>query len=60
MNTSDEAINAYASYITEIISVFASFSKPNVSMEVVLPAIKDSAAKIIEMKKFLIKVTFKI
>ena len=58
MDKSDEAINVYASYMTEIISAFVFFSKPNIEIDVVLPAIKDSAAKIIKMTKFFIEVKF--
>lgn len=56
MDKSDDAINVYASYMTEIISAFVFFSKPNIEIDVVLPAIKDSAAKIIEITKFFIEV----
>lgn len=56
MDKSDDAINVYASYMTEIISAFVFFSKPNIEIDVVLPAIKDSAAKIIKMTKFFIEV----
>lgn len=60
MGKSDEAVSVYASYMTEIISAFVFFSKPNVDIELVLPAIKDSAAKIIKMTKFFIEVRFKM
>lgn len=58
MDKSDEAISVYSSYMVEIISAFVFFSKPNIEIDVVLPAIKDSAAKIIEMTKFFIEVKF--
>lgn len=52
----DEAISVYASYMAEIISAFVFFSKPNIEIDVVLPIIKDSTAKIIKMTKFFIEV----
>lgn len=58
MDTDDEAMSAYTSYITNIIKQFVAISNPNISIKAILPAIKSSAAKIIEMKKSFIEVVF--
>lgn len=55
---SDEAINVYASYMSEIMSAFVFFSKPNIEIDAVMPSIKDSTEKIIKMTKFFIEVKF--
>lgn len=54
----DEAITVYASYMSEIISAFVFFSKPNIEIDVIMPSIKDSTEKIIKMTKFFIEVKF--
>lgn len=55
---SDDAVNIYASYMTEIISAFVFSDLPEVQVDVVLPVIRDSAKKIIKMTKFFIEVQY--
>lgn len=55
-NSDPETIQAYSMYITEVISAFVFDSNPSVNMETILPAIKDSAAKVIRITKHLIEV----
>lgn len=52
-----ETIHAYSMYITEVISAFVFDSEPSVNMETILPAIKESAAKVIKITKYLIEVS---
>lgn len=54
-----ESIQAYSMYITEVISAFVFDSNPSVNMELFLPSIKDSAAKVIRITKHLIEVSTK-
>lgn len=51
-----EAINAYTNYMTEVISAFVFYSNPNANLELVLPAIKESANTIVKTTKFLLGV----
>lgn len=50
-----ETIQAYSMYITEVISAFVFDSNPSVNIETILPAIKESAAKVIKITKKLIE-----
>lgn len=52
-----ETIRAYSMYITEVISAFIFDSNPTVNMNTILPAIKESAAKVIRVTKYLIEVS---
>lgn len=52
----DDTVNAYAMYMTEVMSAFVFATNPSVNLETVLPTIKNSAAKIIKTTKFLIEV----
>lgn len=52
-----ETVQAYSMYITEVISAFVFDSNPTVNMETILPAIKDSATKVIKITKRLIEVS---
>lgn len=52
-----ETIQAYSMYITEVISAFVFDSSPSANMEKILPAIKESAAKVIKITKHLIEVS---
>lgn len=52
-----ETLNAYTSYMTEVISAFVFFSNPDANLELVLPAIKESANKIVKTTKFLLEVS---
>lgn len=52
-----ETIHAYTMYITEVISAFVFDSNPSVNIEKILPAIKESAKKVIKITKHLIEVS---
>lgn len=57
---SDNAVTMYTNYMAEIISAFVFFSKPGIQIDTVLPAIKDSAIKIVKMTKYFIEVCIDI
>lgn len=57
---SDTAVTMYINYMSEIMSAFVFFSKPGIQIDTVLPAIKDSAIKIVKMTKYFIEVSIKI
>lgn len=52
-----ETINAYTMYITEVMSAFIFYSDPSTNLDKILPNVKESAAKIIKITKYLIEVT---
>lgn len=52
-----ETLNAYTSYMTEVISAFVFYSNPNANLELVLPVIKESANKIVQTTKFVLAVS---
>lgn len=52
-----ETLNAYTSYMTEVISAFVFYSNPDANLELVLPAIKASANKIVQTTKFILDVS---
>lgn len=52
----DETIGAYTGYMTEVMSAFVFYSDPEANLELVLPAIKEAATKIVKTTKFLLEV----
>lgn len=56
----DDTVNAYTSYMTEVMSAFVFYSNPGANLDEVLPLVKNSATKIVKITKFLIEVHFMI
>lgn len=54
-----EYIQAYSMYIIEVMSAFVFDMNPLVNIAKLLPAIKDSAAKVIKVTRYLIEVSVK-
>ena len=53
-----DAVSAYTSYVTEVLSAFVFYANPTVNLEQALPKIKESARLTVKMSKYFFKVIF--